>query len=179
MTEWSHIVKQHGPMVWRTVCRLLRHDADAADCFQRTFVSALELSRSDVILNWAAFLRRVATARAIECLRQRRRAAERLTTLPEHGSADNRAVQPIELAEANELAQHLRDALADLDDQPAQVFCLACLEGFSYQEIAEQIGVTANHVGVLLNRARTSLRQRLRAYGPAPAAENIGKEVKP
>jgi RNA polymerase sigma-70 factor (ECF subfamily) len=158
---------------------LLRHEADAADCFQRTFVSALELSRSDSILNWAALLKRVATARAIECLRQRRRAADRLTTLPDHGSADNRAVQPIEMAEASELAEHLRQALADLDDQPAQVFCLACLEGSSYQEIAEQLGVTVNHVGVLLNRARASLRQRLRAYGPAPAAENLRKEVKP
>jgi hypothetical protein len=56
MTDWPQIVKQHGPMVWRTVRRLLRHDADAADCFQRTFVSALELSTSDVILNWAALL---------------------------------------------------------------------------------------------------------------------------
>jgi RNA polymerase sigma-70 factor (ECF subfamily) len=179
MTDWSHIVTLHGPMVWRTVYRLVRHDADAADCFQRAFVSALELSRSDVILNWAAFLKRVATARAIECLRQRRRAAERLTTLPDHGSADSRAVQPIELAEASELGEHLRAALAELDDLPAQVFCLACLEGFSYQEIAEHLGVTVNHVGVLLNRARASLRQRLRAYGPAPAAENFGKEIKP
>ena len=92
MTDWSHIVRQHGPMVWRTVRRLLRHEADAADCFQRAFVSALELSRSDVILNWAAFLKRVATARAIECLRQRRRASEyqASTTLPGSRHADNR-----------------------------------------------------------------------------------------
>ena len=40
MTDWSQIVQEHGPLVWRTAYRLLNHEADAADCFQRTFVSA-------------------------------------------------------------------------------------------------------------------------------------------
>ena len=48
-----------------------------------------------------------------------------------------------------------------------------------YQDIAAELGLTVNHVGVLLNRARASLRQRLRVYEPAPAVENIGKEIKP
>jgi RNA polymerase sigma-70 factor (ECF subfamily) len=56
------------------------------------------------------------------------------------------------------------------------VFVLACLEGASYQEIAEQLGLTVNHVGVLLNRARASLRDRLGVYGSAAAAEKLGKE---
>jgi DNA-directed RNA polymerase specialized sigma24 family protein len=40
------------------------------------------------------------------------------------------------------------------------VFCLHCLEGWSYQDVAGQLGVTVNAVGVLLHRAR----QRLRAW---------------
>ena len=34
---------------------------------------------------------------------------------------------------------------------------LLALEGYSYQEIAEQLGITANNVGVKLNRIRTEL----------------------
>src|SRR5437667_17364 len=114
-------------MVWRTIRRLVRHEADAADCFQRTFVSALEFLRTCEVRNWTALLKRLATARAIECIRQQRRAAGRLTILLEHGNVDPRAVQPVEAAQASELVERLRDALADLDEQAARVFCLACL----------------------------------------------------
>src|SRR5262249_50765402 len=31
MTDWSQVVQQHGPMVWRTAHRLLNNEADAAD----------------------------------------------------------------------------------------------------------------------------------------------------
>jgi len=36
----------HGPLVWQTAWRLLGHEADAADCFQETFVSAMETDLS-------------------------------------------------------------------------------------------------------------------------------------
>jgi hypothetical protein len=38
MTDWSQVVQEHGPLVWRTAYRLLGNEADAADCFQRAFV---------------------------------------------------------------------------------------------------------------------------------------------
>jgi len=179
MTNWSEIVEQHETMVWRTAYRLLNNEADAADCFQRTFVSALELARKEPIRNWPALLKRLVTARALERLLQRGREDHRQTSLPASGSADARAADPLQAAEASELAEHLRLALADLDPRQAQVFCLVRLEGFTYHEIAEQIGVTVNHVGVLLNRARTILRERLQAYGPTTAAESFGKEGQP
>jgi RNA polymerase sigma-70 factor, ECF subfamily len=179
MTDWSQIVRQHGPLVWRTVRRLVSNEADAADCFQRAFVSALVLSRTEKIHNWAALLRRLAMARAIEGLRQRRRESNRLVPLSGDDRALDRGPQPLPAAETHELADHLRTALAELDTQPAQAFCLACLEGFSYQQIAEELGVTVNHVGVLLNRAKAKLRERLQAHAPMPAAENPKREVQP
>jgi hypothetical protein len=42
MTDWQEIVRQNGPMVWRIVYRLLNQDADSRDCFQQTFLSAVE-----------------------------------------------------------------------------------------------------------------------------------------
>src|SRR5436305_299054 len=179
MTDWSQIVREHGPMVWRTAHRLVNNEADASDCFQRAFVSALELERTQTIRNWPALLRRLAAARAVECLRRRRREGDRRAVLAEGSVIDRKGAGPLRAAQAGELADSLREALAGLDDQQAQAFCLACLEGFSYQEIADQLGVTVNHVGVLLHRARSSLQERLRAYGPAPAAEHFGRDVRP
>ena len=81
MVDWSQIVQQHGRLVWTTVYRLVRHDADAADCFQRTFLSALVLSRTQTVRSWPGLLQRLGTARALEALRQRVRQAQRLRPL--------------------------------------------------------------------------------------------------
>jgi RNA polymerase sigma-70 factor (ECF subfamily) len=172
MTDWPQLVQEHGPMVWRTTYRLLNNEADAADCFQRTFVAALELARTQTVRNWPAFLNRLATLRALECLRQKRRDARRHISLSEGAPADARAINPLQAAETGELAEHLRQALAELDQRQAQVFCLACLEDLSYRQIAAQLGLSVSHVGVLLNRARACLRNLLEAYRwyPAPSA---------
>jgi RNA polymerase sigma-70 factor (ECF subfamily) len=175
MTDWSQIVQQHGPMVWKTIRRLVNGEADGADCFQRTFVSALEVSRREAVRNWPGFLKRLATARALECLRQHYRDAKRLTTLADDAVIDRRTMGPAQAAQSSELADHLREALAELDASQAQVFCLACLDGFNYRDIANELCLTVNHVGVLLNRAKSGLRERLAAYGPA--AEHFEKEV--
>jgi RNA polymerase sigma-70 factor, ECF subfamily len=177
MTDWSQIVQQHGPSVWRTVYRLLNNDADAADCFQRTFMSAIEVERKEEIRNWPGLLTRLAIARSLERRRQRQRESNRLTTLPVELVVDRTGVRPAQAAEAAELAEQLQDALAELDDRQAEVFCLARLDGLSYQQIAEQLGITVNHVGVLLNRAKAALRERLQAHEPASAAERLKRGV--
>jgi RNA polymerase sigma-70 factor (ECF subfamily) len=177
MTDWSQIVAEHQQMVWKTVYRLVRNEADAADSFQRTFVSALELSRVETIRNWSGLLKRLATIKALECLRQRRREAGHLLRFRESSNSPREIGQPIEAAAANELAEHLRSALAEIDLRQAQAFCLSCLEGVSYEEIAIQFGITVNHVGVLLNRAKASLRQRLQAHRPAAVDSKPKAEV--
>jgi RNA polymerase sigma-70 factor, ECF subfamily len=166
MMDWSHIVQEHGAIVWKTVSRLLDNEPDAADCFQETFVSALNLSRAETVRNWPGLFKRLATARALDRLRQRRKESSRCTGMPEGFQPAEKAAGPSRVAESHELTEHLRRALVDLDDRQAEIFCLACLEDFYYRQIAEQLGLTVNHVGVLLNRARASLRERLRAHSP-------------
>ena len=40
MSDWSRILAEHGPAVWRTVYRLLDQHADASDAYQETFLTA-------------------------------------------------------------------------------------------------------------------------------------------
>jgi len=44
MIDWDELMRREGSAVWRTACRLLRNQADADECFQETFLAALELS---------------------------------------------------------------------------------------------------------------------------------------
>jgi RNA polymerase sigma-70 factor (ECF subfamily) len=166
MTDWEAIVREFGPVVWRTAFRLLDRDADAADCFQTTFLAAVELDSSQSIRNWPAVLKRIATARALEQLRVRYRTTSRSATVRHESLPDPAAPDPIERAAAGELAQALREALTAIDPIQADVFCLVCIEELSYRDAAGQLGISPNHVGVLLNRARTSLRRLLAALDP-------------
>ena len=57
-------------------------------------------------------------------------------------------------------------ALTEIDPRQAEAFCLVALEGHSYDEAAHEMNVKTNHVGVLLNRAKAALRERLIAFSP-------------
>lgn len=160
MVDWEHVVNRFGPVVWKTAYRLLGNRADAEDCFQETFLAALKLARGQPVRHWPALLQRVATVQAIDRLRRRSRQSAR------EGPADWEAVGgsepwPGQRAEAAELSDKLRHALARLSDRHAEVFCLVALDGWSYQEAAEHLGMTVDAVGVSLHRARKQLQDLL------------------
>lgn len=165
MTDWQTIIRDHGPLVWRTAFRLLNRHADAADCFQQTFLAAVEVAERQPVRDWPALLRRLATARAIEQLRARYRDGERGEPLAET-DADPAALDPVTVAAGGELAERLREALAVIDPTQATAFCLTALDGLSNVDAAGAMGVSANHVGVLLHRARQTLRGKLSGFDP-------------
>ena len=172
--NWHAIVQKHGLAVWQTAYRLLGNDTDAADCFQDTFVSALEVSRRQHIRNFTALLVRLTTARAIDQLRQRARRSQANEQLAAWTAAPSDNSQPSQHLEGCELRAKLREAIAYLPEQEAQVFCLRYLNGMSYRLIAKQLGMSTNAAGVSLHRARTRLRKILEN-----STANEQSEVKP
>ncbi len=186
MQDWHEIIEREGQGVWQTAYRLVANRADADDCFQETFLAALKISRREHVENWRALLRRLVTARAVDRLRRRRR----LSTRHACEDCDNLAgpeAPPAQLAEDAELGERLRCALARLPDKQANVFCLHALDGWSYQDVAAQLKISVDSVGVLLYRAHRRLRELLdlpddprRARGHAMVAPKIpidpGKE---
>ena len=128
MTDWPNIVDKHSRLVWQTAYRLLGNEADAADSFQDTFICALELSRRQRVRHWPALLRRLATARALDRLRQRMRQSARNSQLTDGDKYVSNNPAPAQRAQSDELAEQLRQGLAQLPADQAQVFCLRVLE---------------------------------------------------
>jgi RNA polymerase sigma-70 factor (ECF subfamily) len=159
VVDWNTIVKEYGPAVWQTAYRLLGNHADASDCFQETFVSALGFCRRQRVRNFSALLTRLATARAIDQLRRRFRQVQSKTDFSDCTSIESESACPHQQAEQKELAAEARQLLSELPPQEAQVFCLRYVNNMSYREIAEQLGMTTNSAGVLLHRARARLRE--------------------
>jgi len=158
--DWTALVKQHGPMVWKTVYRLLNHDSDASDCFQNTFFSAWKFAQRETVRNWEALLRRFAVARSLEQLRRRYRETSHKELFSEDLPVPSKAMGAEQTAEEREFAERLRRILSEIDQRQAQIFCLACLEDLDYRQIAEEMGLTIGNVGKLLNKARHSMRKR-------------------
>jgi len=160
MPDWQEILSRDGDAVWQTAYRYLGNRADTDECFQEAFLAAFEVSRRQDVQNWRALLKHLAAARAVDRLRRRRRQASR-DQAPDWDSVPDHAPTPHQIAEDAELSERLRAALALLPPSQADAFCLHCLEGFSYQEVAQHMAVSVDAVGVLLHRARNRLRQLL------------------
>jgi RNA polymerase sigma-70 factor (ECF subfamily) len=159
--DWQVVVKKHGSIVWNTAYRLLGNHADTADCFQETFVCALEVSRRQHVRHFPALLIRLATARAIDRLRQRIREPNISTDMSVCTTVPGDNPEPYHQIQTQELVIGLRKALCQLPPQEAQVFCLRYLNNMSYNRIAKELGIKNSTAGVLLHRARTKLRELL------------------
>jgi RNA polymerase sigma-70 factor, ECF subfamily len=162
VTDWRQIVQEHSPAVWKTVYRLVGNREDAADCLQETFLSAIRLGNSKPVAHWGALLHRMATARALDCLRKRYQLSSRREPLPPDlsGIPDN-SPDPSRQAQVSELAQKLLQSLVELPKLQAEAFCLRWLAEMEYREIAEVLDINPNSVGALLHRARESLQEML------------------
>jgi RNA polymerase sigma-70 factor (ECF subfamily) len=162
MPDWQAILSREGPAVWQTAYWLLGNQADADECFQEAFLAALEVACREPVHCWRALLKRLAAARALDRLRQRRRHNSR-TEVADLDSVPSTEPAPSQSVEDQELAQRLRTALAQLPPKQAEVFCLHCLDGESYEEIARHLTLSTGAVGVVLHRARQRLRKLLAA----------------
>jgi len=161
MTDWETVVSRHAETVRRTVHRLVGNHADAWDCVQETFLEAVKIDRREPVRNWPGLLRRLATVRALDLLRVRVRERERRGTDVDPANLTGREPSPPESAEASELADRLRAAVAQIPHRQAEVFCLSCFDEMTSEEVAEQMGISPSATRMLLSRARRSLQRLL------------------
>jgi len=159
LVDWPTIISAHSGIVWQTAWRILRNEAEAADCYQDTLLAAIQIANREPILNWPALLRRLATNNALTRLRRRH----------EVHPADNAALaampapwsDPVNEAQAGELLERLNRSLAELPPQQAEVFCLRFFSDMTNEEIARMLRISKSAVGVLLHRARVQIAKTL------------------
>ncbi len=161
--NWQAIVAEHGRAVWQTAYRLLGNRSDAADCFQETFLAALQVSRNERVHSISGLLVRLATTRAIDRLRQRTRQERYRACGPDPTCSSRAECDPADQAEVQELSGQLRAAIGQLPPQEAKAFCLRYFSELSYREVAREMNVRTSAAGVLLHRAKAKLRDALNA----------------
>ena len=165
---FAELVRRHGPMVLSTCRRVLRHEQDAEDAFQATFL--ILARKSDAIHQEAAgWLYRVAHRLALRARASAARRRERLTP-PGEVSATAAPTQ-----DAGREA--LDEELLRLPEPYRAAVVLCYLEGRTQAEAARLLAITTDAVNSRLKRARELLRRRLARQGLGVSAAALAGGV--
>jgi RNA polymerase sigma-70 factor (ECF subfamily) len=149
------VYERYADDVYRIALRITGSSADAYDVAHDVFLGLPEaIHRFDPERSFPSWLRGVAVRTTQMRLRSERRRRE--VVLPAGGLPVRSRRDPI----VDRLT--LEKALGRLSPDLRSVVVLKELEGLSYQEIAELLGITRNTAAVRLHRARRLLREILR-----------------
>jgi RNA polymerase sigma factor (sigma-70 family) len=160
---FAALVRRHGPMVLGVCRRVLRHEQDAEDAFQATFLvlarKAGSLARGDLLGNWLYGVAYRTALKARTAAARRRSRETPLIDLPRAEDADG--------GDWRELVPLLDCELNRLPDRYRSPVVLCELEGKSRKEAARLLGLAEGTLSSRLARARTLLARRLARYRPA------------
>ncbi len=161
----------HLDALYRTALRLSRNPQDAEDLVQETYLNAFRaLDRFEEGTNLRAWLFRILNNAFISQYRRRkRRPSSSLEDVSEFylydHLADGRTASGTESPEREVLErigdERVLQALEELPVEFRQVSLLADVEGFSYREIADILGIPIGTVMSRLYRARRRLQKAL------------------
>lgn len=157
------LVERHQSRVFYLGLRFLRSPEEAEDFAQDVFVRAYERLRSfSGRVPFSAWLYRVAFNLAVNTYHVKRRA---IAEVPMEGVAVvDPGGQPERGALDNELAEALRQKLAELPKVYQLALKMRFFDGFPYQRMARAMRVPVNTVKSYVHRAKGLLRKKLSGY---------------
>jgi RNA polymerase sigma-70 factor (ECF subfamily) len=154
------IYLQHSQEIERFLVRRLACRETAADLTQETFARLLRAGTTEQIENVRAYLFRTAANLALDHLRRRKHMSVPADDGELERVADTRPGQEQGLLSRQALAR-LQAAVNTLPDRQREVFRLHKVDGLSYQEIADRLGIAKNTVMVHMVRALAHCRAAL------------------
>ena len=167
---FEQLVKRYHRLAYaRALGILLRHE-DAEEITQESFISAyIALATLRDRGKFAHWLSGIVRRKAIYFLRKKGKKGEFIEGLThefatnlEEGQSDN---GPENAHVAEERERIIVEELAKLPDKYREVIYMRFYKNFTYQEIADFLGLTKSGVDTRLQRARSMLEHRLKARG--------------
>lgn len=169
---YEALVRACGPQVLAVARRYLRSEADAADCFQETFIAVFNSIDSytgqSPLRQW---VRGVAVNQCLMALRKRKRTREEsiehmMPQFDELGSriqsaGEHRQPAVEALLDERALQKAVRHAIDGLPEDYRVILLLRDIDGYSTREAATILGIQVNAAKTRLHRARTALRHIL------------------
>ncbi|MEX1908975.1 RNA polymerase sigma factor SigE [Janibacter sp. Y6] len=164
---WHEVVEQHGPQVYRLAYRLTGDHHDAEDLTHDVFVRVFRSLDSYSPGTFEGWLHRITTNLFLD--RARRSQRLRFDAIGEGLAARLRTTSPdpYEVYERTHLDADIQAALDALPPQFRAAVVLCDLEGLTYEEVADVLGVKLGTVRSRIHRGRARLRESLAHRQPA------------
>jgi len=166
-TAFNRLVLHYQDLAYTVAYRIMSDPDAAADATQEAFISAYRGLPRFRHGSFKAWLMRIVTNACYDELRRRkRRPQESLDALylkdPGPVSLPNPPLEsPEQHVQRQELTHLLQAGIALLPDDQRAALVLSDVQGFSYAEIAEVMGVPTGTIKSRLHRARARLRDYL------------------
>jgi RNA polymerase sigma-70 factor (ECF subfamily) len=164
--EFQHIIDQHYGILYKIGRAYTQDQADFEDLYQEMLIQLWQsYPRFQGNSKLSTFIYRVALNTALTHQRKAKRRVdqagleEQLYRMPDPSQGETEAYRQRE-----ERINLLYESINELKKEDRAVILLH-LEGNSYEEMAEILGITVNNIGVRLLRVKQRLQKRLIAKG--------------
>jgi RNA polymerase sigma factor (sigma-70 family) len=172
---WEDVVRDHSARVYRLAYRLTGNTHDAEDLTQEVFVRVFRSLATYSPGTFEGWLHRITTNLFLDMARRRQRI--RFEGLGEETTARLSGAEPTpaQVFDDRHLDGDVQAALKALPPEYRAAVILCDIEGLSYEEIADTLGIKLGTVRSRIHRGRAQLREALehrrpRHLAPAPLA---------
>lgn len=167
---FASLVRRVGPPMFRYVTRYVGRASLAEEILQSTLLRLHQRQHEfDADRRLQPWLYRIATNQAVDAIRrERKHDGPRFNDLNADATPSARSwvdllassePSPLERAGQREEARWVRQAVASLPDKQREVIQLIFLEGHSYREAADSLGVTLGTIKSRVHNALNTLRR--------------------
>ncbi len=169
VAAFEQLISQYEKKVYNLAYRLTGSHEDASDVAQEAFIrvyNSLPEFRGDS--SFATWLYRIVNNVGMDELRKRKR--QRVTSLDDTVTVDDGEISrqladgadgPEQALERVETQRAVQESINSLDEEYRMVVVMCDLQGYSYNEIAETLGINLGTVKSRLHRARQALKEKL------------------
>lgn len=160
--ELAELVNEYSEPIFRVARSIVRDHALAEDVVQETLVKVwrnLHTFRGEGSLR--SWILRIAHNQAVSTLRRIKDEARDPALLPEEMTSSSGVASEVV---ARKFVDELGAQLESLDELTRSIVVLREVEGLSYEEISDALGVALPTVKTRLFRARKLLIQRMKAW---------------
>ncbi|THF50693.1 sigma-70 family RNA polymerase sigma factor [Allorhizobium terrae] len=159
-TALAELYRKTSPKLFGLCIRLLKDKTEAEDALQDIFVKIWQKAESFAASghNAMAWLSAIARYHCIDKLRVRAPIAH---DIDEHWDIADTAPNPEQATSLRSEGKRIDRCMEELEASKARAVRAAYVEGASYQELADSLGVPLNTVRTWLRRSLLSLRECL------------------
>lgn len=168
---FERLVRKYEKYVCTTVYSVVRNYDDSFDVAQEVFLKLYHnIGSFKGESSFSSWLYRIAKNTALDFLRKEKKNRNNVSLYVENSDGEEAEIDipdtsassnPEQTAVKNEAKDIIYNALDEISDEHKEIIILRDIDGYTYEEISEMLGLEYGTVKSRLFRARESLRKKL------------------